>query len=169
MLSLGPPHSHLQRTSVGDYSCAFRCPLPQLEACLSVSLILPNVLYKVLASLMSLLYIFPHHGDLAKENVHHISWAARKSCNCSLLCSFQTQFAVVLDMAVLLNIIRWGLVLRVINVFSFLWNSIAVWDLVTSRCTAHGTAQVNISMYALPSSFLFILYMRGPAKSTPVC
>ena len=47
--------------------------------------------------------------------------------------------------------------------------SIAVWDLVTSRCTARRTAQVNISMYALPSSFLFIMQMSGPAKSTPVC
>ena len=128
-LRLGPPHSHFQLTSVDDCSCAFRCPS----------------------------YIPLHHGDLAKLNVFCISWAAMKSCNCSLLHSFQIQSEVVLNTAALSDIIRCGLVPRVISTFCFLWNSIAIWDLVTSRCTARRTAQVNISVYALPSSFLFIL------------
>ena len=103
-----------------------------------------------LTSLMSLLYISPHHGDSAKLNVHCISWAARKSC-------LWIQSAVVLNMAALLDIIRCGLVLRVINVFSFLWNSMAVWDLVTSRCTARRTAQVNIKYVCL--AFFILVYL----------
>ena len=38
---------------------------------------------------------------------------------------------------------------------------------MTSRCIARVTAQIKIKTDALSSSFLFTLYVSGPAKSTP--
>ena len=53
---------------------------------------------------------------------------------------------MVLKTAALSDTMRFGLVRRVMNPLSFLWNFSAVCDLVISKCTASDVAQVNIKM-----------------------
>ena len=53
---------------------------------------------------------------------------------------------MILKMAALSDTLRFGVVRRVMNPLSFLWNSSAVCDLVISKCTARDVAQVNIKM-----------------------
>ena len=104
-------------------------------------------------SLRILSYIAPHQGDLLILKVHIISCLERKSSKDSVFGNCLIHSAVALKAPPLSEMITAGLVFLAMNAFKYLMNSSAVWDLMTSRCMALITAQVNMTTYALASCF----------------
>lgn len=102
-----------------------------------------------LTSLIILSHIPPHQGPW--KAICSGCLVQREFCGFS---SLRIHFAVVVNADVLSGNIRCGLILRVMNTFTFLWNSSAVWVFVTSRSTTLTTVHVNIKTYSLPSSIL---------------